>query len=166
LHHDAIEGEVAMAEKLIRGYRVDPRVPRVTRLDFRDWYAHSGLKLAENGIERYFASPLGYGGRIDYIGTWGGRPVVVDWKTQKTKAGEAFKFYPKWAAQLSAYAYGIGMSMGNVHLMSVAISTTEPGRIDSKLWADNDAWLSAFLATFEVWQGPLGKNYNPLEKAA
>jgi hypothetical protein len=166
LHHDAIEGEVAMAEGLVNAYNRDECVPLATVVAFRDWYANSGLKLAENGIERYFASPLGYGGRIDYIGTWGGWPVVVDWKTQKTKASERFKFYQKWAAQLAAYAHGAGLNMSYVHLMSVAISTTEPGRMDTKVWADNDAWLSAFLATFDVWKGPLGKNYNPLEKAA
>jgi hypothetical protein len=165
-HHDAIECEVRVAEGVDSGYLCHERVPLATVKVFRDWYANSGLKLEENGIEQYFASPLGYGGRIDYVGTLGDRLVVVDWKTQKTKAGERFKFYQKWAAQLAAYAHGVGFSMDEIHLMSVAISTTEPGRIESKIWADNDAWLSAFLATFDVWKGPLGKNYNPLEKVA
>ena len=166
LHHDAIEIEVKVAEGLAANYLRDECVPQATVLAFREWYANSGLVLAENGIERTFASPLGYGGRIDYIGTLGGHDIVIDWKTQKTKPGKPFAFYSKWAAQLAAYAYGIGYKMDSVHLMSVLISTTEPGRMDSKLWASNDAWLSAFLAAFEVWQGPLGKNYNPLEKAA
>ena len=165
-HHDAIEYEVKRMEGIGDSYAFYDCVPPATLVAFSNWYANSGLVLAENGIERRFAHPLGYGGRIDYIGTLGGHDIVVDWKTQGTKPGKPFAFYPEMAAQLAGYAHGVGFPMEDAHLMSVLISSTEPGRMDLNLWGDNDAWLSAFLGAFELWKGPLGKNYNPIEKAA
>jgi hypothetical protein len=51
-HHDAIECEVGMAEGLRVGYLRDKDVPEATVIAFREWYANSGLKLDDNGIER------------------------------------------------------------------------------------------------------------------
>ena len=69
-------------------------------------------------------------------------------------------FYDDMAVQLAANAAGVGKLDGD--LVSVLISTENPGEIQHKVWGNNQYWFDRFLARFEVWQ--FEKNYNPLEK--
>jgi hypothetical protein len=158
-HHNCIEGEVFVIEGLAPGYTLHPDVPPETMAAFREWYKTNGLKCIET--ERPFACERGYGGCIDWLGTIDGVPFVVDWKTQKTTPGKRVNYYKTWAAQLAAYAYGVGWHIEECQLMSVVISTTEPGRIEHKIWHDNSAWLAAFFAAFNLWKSPLIKNFDP-----
>ncbi len=154
--HDAIEAYT-------RGEHVErPDVPPETMEQFAMWYADHGCQPDPGGIERSFACEYGYAGRIDFVGTVEGMQTVIDWKTQGTKPGEPFKFYPKWGAQLAAYARGIELPIDDTRLVSVVLSTTEPGRIDAKTWPNNRELLNAFFAAFEVYKGPLGKSFNPV----
>jgi hypothetical protein len=129
---------------------------------FREWWDNSGLCCLET--ETSFASNAGYGGKIDLIAEDGpGGPVVyVDWKTQGTKPGEKARFYDSWPLQLESYARGDqahgGYDYPEYSLLSVVISTTEPGRIETKLWDDNDAYWEQFLRCLGAWQ--YCKKYN------
>ncbi|MCP4618993.1 MAG: hypothetical protein GY844_21475, partial [Bradyrhizobium sp.] len=129
---------------------------------FVDWYqVHACCAVS---LEVPFASRLGYGGKVDYLGMVDGRSAVVDWKTQRTKPGKPFRWYDKWACQLAAYAYGLAQQSGTIwtgDLISVAISSTEPGRLEHRCWKDPVRWWQAFEAAFAVWRGPLGRNYDP-----
>lgn len=100
-----------------------------------------------------------YGGCVDFIG-WlpdEGREIIVDWKTQKTNP--YFSWWKSWPIQLAAYAHGVGLP--DAKLVNVAISTTEEGKIKTKVWDKTEYWYDEFLKVFEVWKGPLGKNYDP-----
>jgi hypothetical protein len=44
---------------------------------------------------------LRYCGRADLIGMFGGKKMVIDWKTQNVTSKP--KFYPEWSYQLAAY---------------------------------------------------------------
>jgi hypothetical protein len=162
--HSQIEDIVSEIEGWL-GPKPDLTIPGEIVDAFRSWYAAEGAKA--DGIERSFASDCGYGGRVDWIGTLDGKLAVIDWKTQGTRPGEKVRYYPEWAAQLAAYANGLGYWIKAVDLVSVVISTTELGRIESKVWGDgkvsNSEWLDAFFAAFELWKSPLCKNYDPLE---
>ena len=72
-----------------------------------------------------------YGGSIDFVGNsdWG--PILLDWKTQKTKENKAPRYYDSWKRQLAAYSAGI---KGDYKVLNVVLSTTEPGRIDYKFY--------------------------------
>ena len=159
-HHDAIEAYVKSTVDDTYTLEIDPRVPDATMMEFKHWYIDHGCEV--HSIEKLFACEYGWAGRVDWVGHVDGMWTVIDWKTQGTHPGQPFKFYPKWAAQLAAYAYGMGHHIEKTNLLSVAISTTEPGRIDYKMWTDNRAYLTAFFSAFDLWKGPLGKNYDPL----
>lgn len=161
--HDAIERYVRWAA-FDGASPIDltgPLVPAATMGEFIAWYADHECQPDPDGVERSFSCDSGYGGRIDYVGHIAGMLAVADWKTQATKPGQPFKFYPKWGAQLAAYAYGTGHRIDHVNLVNVVLSTTEPGRIDYKIWPNNRELLCAFFSAFDLFKGPLGSNYNP-----
>ncbi len=160
--HDAIEAYVRCQIGLTATYQIDPVVPPETMESFAEWYATHDVLPWSSCIERSFACEYGYAGRIDFGGLIDRVASVVDWKTQGTKPGKPFVFYPKWGAQLAAYAHGIKLSLVDTNLISVVFSTTEPGRMDYKVWLNGHELLRAFFAAFDLYKGPLGKNFNPV----
>lgn len=109
-------------------------------------------KVEPIGTEVCFASD-DYGGRVDFIGYVDEEFLVVDWKTQKTVPGRGVNFYNEWAPQLAAYRYGVEEEKAGI--MSVVISSTEPGRVESKLWEGDWAW-ECFEALKSLYYSPLG----------
>lgn len=105
---------------------------------FEEWQEAHHLKHTK--LEQTFATvEEGFGGTIDFVGYFDDVPSVIDWKTQKTKPDKPIVFYPEWAAQLAAYKYGTKLI--DRQLVSVAISSTEPGRVEHKVWqAPTEAW--------------------------
>lgn len=103
-----------------------------------------------------------YGGRLDFWGYVNGIECIVDWKTQKTKPGKAIVFYPEWAAQLKAYKVGIDNT--SAFLCSVAISSTEPGRVESHIWLDEEWPWVAYQSALNLYYTPLGPGYELLNK--
>jgi hypothetical protein len=128
-------------------------------------------KITNPRPELSFASRSGYAGQIDLVCNWrDGRKAIIDWKTQRTKEGRASKKYPKWAAQLAAYAYGHcedGLfDINDYDLVNVIISTTEPEReVEVHVWDNNQRWLDAWWSAFALWRSPLYKGYEPLAHA-
>ena len=107
----------------------------------------------ENTFSHFATDSLGYGGRIDFVGSINGVRVVADWKTQQTTPNKPMIFYPEWGVQLAAYAHGIGEP--ELPGLSVVISRNEPGRVMPYLWMDDWRW-PAFEAAKFLYHSPLG----------
>jgi len=142
--HEAIELKLTGKEI---AKELEPYVlPVVQLLD------QEGIKIIKQ--EFSFCNEL-YGGRIDALGEkLESPPVLIDWKSQKTKKGK-FAFYPDWGEQLAAYAHGIGKP--EAVLANIVTSSTEPGCVDIKLWVDdygrqmNDDLYQTFMLQYKLW---------------
>lgn len=101
--------------------------------------------------EVWFASPLGYGGKIDLISDeW-----LIDFKTKEGPA-EKHEMYDEQAMQLAAYDQGRGRKLANV------IVSRDDGSVKFWHWdneEDNARQLQKFLALLTYWQ--LDKDYFP-----
>lgn len=113
-----------------------------------------------------FASYLGYGGCIDFVGLVDGKKAIIDWKTQSVKKTPAF--YDEWVWQLAAY-YGrdstaLGPNFYNgSQWISVVIDTRGSGCYPMS-WTPEDAkrgW-NGFLGLLEAWIAD--RKYNPREQ--
>lgn len=74
---------------------------------------------------------VGFAGTMDFAGTRAGEPLVLDWKTRKTKPGKPIVSYEVQPMQVAAYGATFWKTRwphvlgGNIY-----ISSTEPGRIE------------------------------------
>ena len=125
---------------------------------FRVWYPGEIAEVAV--LEESFASPLGYGGKLDitYCDYDTGRNVLGDFKTQKTTPGKPVHSYTEHGMQLAAYAKGT--NRWEHKLKIIIISTTEPGRIEIVDWTDRkeEMW-EEFKACLTIWK--IEKKFNP-----
>jgi len=120
-------------------------------------------KITYDKIEKVLVSvEYGYAGRCDVLGydTDGG-PVVIDYKTRKTKPKQVCKPYDTQGMQLAAYAvahYGEAM-LPHVKAYNVYISTTEIGRVDGYQHQSLVPHWEAFKAAAILWSHI--KGYDP-----
>ena len=128
---------------------------------FKDWFEARDITIRD--LEKCVANTdVGYGGKLDFRGTWDGKPCYIDWKTTKFRKGKA-TYYPSWKCQLAAYAVADngGVMPSGCLLISVAIDSAEPGLVDYKIWDNNtDAW-NLFKLCMEMYKSPLGANWDP-----
>lgn len=106
--------------------------------------------------ERSFASPLGFGGKIDLFGTSGDDVVVIDFKCKagifdKNKQAKDLAF-DQHITQLAAYAHGLGHP--NAKCINLFIDSDVPGVIVSKEWTPDeiDAGWRAFKCLLELFK--------------
>jgi len=108
----------------------------------------------------------GYAGRCDVLGHDAkGGPVVIDYKTRKTKPKQACKPYDTQGMQLAAYAvahYGEDM-LPQVKAWNVYISTTEVGRVEGYQHESLLPHWEAFKAAAALWRHI--KGYDPRQPA-
>ena len=153
-YHDHIEHLITNGES----GEYFSNIPNETEIAIIGWLEEN--HVVPEKVEHCFAdgSIMGIGGRIDVAGEWQEpcRPFVLDWKTQGTRSGRV-NFYQDWAYQLAANAAGLGNI--NVDLVSVVVSTTEPGLVEHRVWGDNHIWLQAFQSLHRAWC--IEKNYDP-----
>ena len=106
--------------------------------------------------EKSFASPHGYGGKVDlYSRDIGG--VVLDFKTKDFSDPLAVKGYDEQGTQLAAYAMGLDLGAQALRI-NLFISTTVPGLIvpvEWKLETFARHW-SMFQALLAYWQADRG----------
>ena len=117
----------------------------------------SGLVIEQS--EASFASPLGYGGTLDIIGSWQGRACVADIKTQEFETEGSAKFYPEHPLQLAGYA--VGYPLRDYDRVSIIVSRTNPGVVAVRNWStyeskNGNGWPNeradaAWLAVLEAW---------------
>jgi len=98
--------------------------------------------------EKYFASPLGYGGKADLH-----CPIaVVDFKTKEFVIEEGKKpkkmAYDNHGRQLSAYRAGLGIP--EARMVNLFISTSEPGLVVAEEHEKDH--LDEFLCLLKFWQ--------------
>jgi hypothetical protein len=91
-------------------------------------------KITYDQIENVLVNlEIGYAGRCDVLGhDAAGAPVIIDYKTRKTKPKQVCKPYDTQGMQLAAYAvahYGLDR-LPEVKAWNVYISTTEVGRVE------------------------------------
>lgn len=129
------------------------------------WYRKTGIAIVEREI--VLANPEeGFAGRCDALFRYGKAGIgVIDFKTRKTKPGEAVTPYDGQGAQLAAYAasYFGRVTLPSCLLANVYISTTEPGRMDVCKHADPVAEYEFFLHCAAVWRKL--KGYDPRQTA-
>jgi len=106
--------------------------------------------------EDSFSSPYGFGGKVDLYSPSG---IVVDFKTKDGLAGKDAEklIYDEHGMQLSAYAKGLGLSIG--YRVSVFIDRANPEIVLTHVWdAESHArHEKMFLSLLDYWQ--LSKNY-------
>lgn len=127
---------------------------------FLDGFAHwaERVSLVPTTLEKTFGSQEeGYGGTVDFIGSAMGISVMIDWKTQKSKPDKPMTFYPEYPTQLVAYKRGLRLE--DQMLMSVVISSTEPGRIETFTWLDEKEYWKRFKAKRHIFYSPEGAGY-------
>ena len=99
--------------------------------------------------ERSFASPLGYGGKVDLCGTYNDTAVVIDFKCKSGIAdkGKTAKdmAYDQHITQLAAYANGLGFP--RARCINLFIDADVPGCIVVKDWTQEES--AAGWAAFE-----------------
>jgi hypothetical protein len=134
------------------------------------------VKLVEKEFQKYkwdsdflelnVSNPeLGYAGMCDVIGTADSGtnilPLVVDFKTRKTKPGDTPGFYNTDVMQVVAYGYAhFGARFLKVGVgANIIISTTEPGRIYTRIHKHLPRRFSAFRGLCQFWQND--HNYQP-----
>jgi hypothetical protein len=114
-------------------------------------------------IERVLVNTAyGYAGRCDVLAyDANGGPVVIDYKTRKTKPKQVCKPYDTQGMQLAAYAvahYGEDM-LPLVKAFNVYISTTEVGRVEGYQHESLVPHWEAFKAASVLWRHI--KGYDP-----
>jgi hypothetical protein len=140
LQRRAVEGETNPFVQAVYGEleRVFPEADEV-------WY-----------VERAFACPLGFGGKVDAFAARGSAAMVVDFKTKEFTGDElAGKKQLAWddhCIQLAAYRTGLGMP--KARCANVFVSVNEPGLAVVHEWPEEDlerGWRM-FLALLQYWQ--------------
>jgi len=116
-------------------------------------------------LEHCVSNPeVGYAGMCDVIGnTIDGQPLVVDFKTRKSKPGLSFGKYNTDVAQIAGYGvahFGWDFLEKGVGA-NVLISTTEEGRIGANIHKNKDMHrhYEAFRGLCSYWQWT--NNYFP-----
>lgn len=90
-------------------------------------------------VEHSFASPLGYGGKIDLFcdpdehAPYG---IVIDTKTKAFDDPEDVSGYDEHLLQLAAYRHGLGLP--NARCANVFASVTKPGLVKVFEWPEED----------------------------
>jgi hypothetical protein len=115
-----------------------------------EWCGLEGL-----AIEKSFAHPLGYGGRVD-IHKQG---FVGDYKTKEFGEADLPKTWDNHAIQLAAYREGLGMSSARCAI--IYVSTSVPGLthlVELSQDALERGW-DIFELQVQLWQ--IVKNYKP-----
>lgn len=108
--------------------------------------------------EKSFASPLGYGGKIDLFSVCEECPmgIVIDFKSKDFDEDKQAKdlAWPEMAMQLDAYRHGINLP--NALMVSVFVDR-ETGIVKSYQWPEGD-YFERFKCLLKYWQ--LDKGYN------
>lgn len=101
----------------------------------------------EWSAERSFASPLGYGGKVDLCETKFGH--VIDFKTKQGDVSAA-KLYPEHRAQLAAYRSGLGVR--NAKCAIVFVSTDGPAVLREVEERELQRGYDEFTSLLEFWK--------------
>lgn len=121
---------------------------------------------AEWQPERSFASPTGYGGKVDLYSA--SPAVVIDFKTKDFSDPDTVRGYDEQGIQLAAYQHGLGLQRDGdqwPERWNLFVSTRTPGLIVPWGWdADTfDRHWKMFCCLLDYWQAD--KGYQPMARA-
>jgi hypothetical protein len=149
--HDAIEA-------YLRGEEYDKALSPYTQIAEK-FLRESGINM--DHIEYTFANAtLGYGGKVDIVGSSAAHHFIVDWKT-KSRYKEGSAPWIRYGVQLEAYARGIGLP--HARLINVMMSTEEAGKWEAyewPMWMKEQLW-KIFQGAYELWTSPMFANWDP-----
>ncbi len=150
----------AAIEEWIQNKISSPDKIYIPSLDHSKWGKHIGklfqtlnqygIDLFKGKPEHSFASPLGYGGKID----WHNDEVLIDFKTKAKVKDVKQVAYPEHCWQLSAYAQGIG----NTHCLPTRLLNVFIGIDDCEVriheWSKEDSYkaFDCFYHLLKFWQ--------------
>lgn len=121
-----------------------------------EWLEKSRIKVVE--VERTLVNTKhGFAGKCDVIAKGPrGKRFVLDYKTRKSKPGQACTPYDGQSMQIAAYAataFGEAQSvLSRIGGINVYISTTEPGRVEHYQHPDLVEPFAAFRHVCAVWR--------------
>lgn len=126
------------------------------------------MKIVGMECEQVVTDSLGFAGTIDIAGHVDGAPIIVDFKTKRTREGEDIEVPETYPWQLAAYHYAKFGLNGDIHpqakAINIYISTTEKGRMEVFTY-ERDELVEAFdcfKACFKLWT--LKNKYSPRAK--
>ncbi len=115
-----------------------------------------GISLFKGKPEHSFASPLGYGGKID----WHNDEIICDFKTKANLSAKQLA-YPEHCWQLAAYASGMDQSRPR-RLINVFIGVDDcEVRIHEWTSYDQEMGWMAFTHLYKFWQITKNWKQNP-----
>ena len=158
----AIHGAI---ERRLLGFSVEPEYETLASSAIMALLDHIGTMALLDHIstsawldldpEKSFASPLGYGGKVDLHS----KPLnfVCDFKTKEFTEETKQLVYDEQIIQLEAYRHGLGMP--TARMINVFISTSVLGLVRVVEHEDKDGkYMDVFKACLAFWQ--VLKGYN------
>jgi hypothetical protein len=124
---------------------------------FLEWEEKGKYRLETKNIEMPLVSDMGFGGKIDWYGTFNGQSCLMDIKTSKI-------IYPEHLAQLAAYNKLLldnGLSADTNMIMRVGRTEAEGFECRIVSQGTLDIAFDVFMAAFELY-----KTKQSLEKIA
>jgi hypothetical protein len=111
---------------------------------------------AKWSAEKSFASPEGYGGKIDLHSV--DPSIVIDFKGKEYKEGTKKWHWPEQAMQLGAYGHGLGLD--DYRGISIFFMRNRPGHVVHYEWKWDDlvTGYQKFILLLNYWQ--LEKGYD------
>lgn len=125
------------------------------------WKQKTGIQIMDREV-RLVNRENGFAGTADVIFRYGRNGIgILDYKTRKTKPGEAVQAYDNQAMQLAAYGatYWGEFNIRRLLAANVFISTTEPGRVAVIKHPDPVKDWKAFRLVAALWRYQTG--YDP-----
>lgn len=112
-------------------------------------YGIDGIDLRSGNSEHSFASPLGYGGKIDWHSD---EPLVIDFKTKDRIEDKKPLVYDEHVQQLAAYGFGIA-SRDFFRAMNVFIGVEDKQvRTFEHSWEELVNGFECFKLLLEYWK--------------
>lgn len=110
-----------------------------------------GVDIHKGKAEHSFASPLGYGGKIDFHND---EPLILDFKTKDKIDDKKQLAYENHVQQLAAYGFGIfsGIHVDPFRAINVFIGVSDREvRVVEHSWSDLCDGFSEFKLLLEYW---------------
>ncbi len=107
-----------------------------------------GIDLKQGQPEHSFASPLGYGGKIDWHND---EMILIDFKTRQEINDKKRLAYDEHVMQLSAYANGLQMPNARCLNVFISIDSAEV-RIVEHSPGERDRGFSMFKLLLDYWK--------------
>lgn len=130
-----------------------------------EWLKTMSTSGHEVEAEASFASPLGFGGKVDLRGE---PSFVLDFKTKEFSADSDLKTWDEHAMQLAAYRFGLGMEKARCAIVYVSVTNPGLSRLIEIPEEDLQSGWRMFLALLQYWQAKnkYNSSWMPEQKAA